>query len=62
MNKETVVGVVVVYRDNAWPTQSVATHSHILLENKDKNYPQEFRRNLLKSVRPNVFGTSDFVD
>ena len=50
------------------PTQSVATNSSkarpfpVLLQTKDENYPQEFVRNLLKSIRPNVFGTSDFLD
>ena len=44
VNKEITVGARVVYRDYAWPTQSVATnspkaqHSHVLLQNKDKNH------------------------
>ena len=44
MCKETIVGAIVVYRDCARPTQSVATnspkaqHSYVLLQTKDENY------------------------
>ena len=67
MCKETTVGTILVH-ETVRPTQSVATNSSqarpfpVLLQTKDENYPQEFVRNLLKSIRPNVFGTSDFLD